>query len=84
MKHLTVDEIIRFVSMTELNDETLALSAIVNSHIRRCKECLDLVRAFQLLHDEFMHMQNGGEFVKAAKEFWAQQQVQAQNKDLEM
>lgn len=53
MKHLTVDEIINFVSLTELNDEALVLCAYVNEHIRKCKRCREIVRAFQMIYDEF-------------------------------
>ena len=53
MKHLTIDEIIAFVSICELNDETKALSAKVNAHVSRCKKCLELVNAYQLIYDEF-------------------------------
>lgn len=56
MSHLTTDEIIDFVSSSELNDETLALSARVNGHIRKCEKCIKLVNSFQLLHDEFTKM----------------------------
>lgn len=87
MKHLTVDEIIQFVSLTELNDEALALSVVVNSHIRRCKECLNLVRAFRLLYEEFSRIENGGEFAKLAKEMWAEcmaQNAQAQEQETVM
>ena len=56
MNHLTVDEIIEFVSIAELNDETNKLLTKVNSHICRCKECLQRVRAFQMVYDEFMSL----------------------------
>lgn len=52
MKHLTVDEMIDFVSLTELTSESVALSASVNGHIRGCKRCLKLVRSFQMVYDE--------------------------------
>lgn len=35
MEHLTVDEIIEFVSLTELNNEAINLFASVNGHIRK-------------------------------------------------
>ena len=53
MKHLTVEDIAEFVSFTKLNSETLELAARVNTHIRECKECRELVRAHQIIHDEF-------------------------------
>ena len=64
MKHLTVDEIIDFVSSTDLNDETIKLSAAVTAHIRSCGKCLKLVRAFQMLYDEFASLNASGDFKK--------------------
>ena len=53
MNHLTVDEIIEFVSSHNLDDEGINLIRKVNEHIRKCTECYEKVRAFQLLYDEF-------------------------------
>ena len=64
MKHLTVDEMIRFVSLTELNAEAKMLSAAVNGHIRRCGKCLKYVQAFQTIHDEFVQLNGSGDFKK--------------------
>ncbi len=58
MSHLTVDEIISFVSLTELNREALELSAAVNRHICECKKCFELVNNFQTVYDEFSRMSN--------------------------
>ena len=54
MKHLTTDEIIDFVSMNQINSETLKLASTVNTHIGKCEKCLRKVRAFQLVYDEFV------------------------------
>ncbi|MBQ2880646.1 MAG: hypothetical protein IJE40_00105 [Clostridia bacterium] len=56
MDHLTVDEIMDFVSITEINEETMQLTAKVNSHIRNCKECLKLVQSYQEIYDEFLRV----------------------------
>ncbi len=56
MKHLTVDEMLDFVSLTELNNESIQRSAAVNGHIRKCEKCLKLVRSFQLIYDEFSRL----------------------------
>lgn len=72
MGHLTVDEIIQFVSMTELNQDTLALSASVNGHIRNCENCIRLVRAFRTVHDAFVRMGAGAQFASAVKERMAE------------
>ena len=62
MKHLTVDEMIEFVSLTELHNETVKLSASVNGHIRKCEKCLKLVRSLQMVYDEFLWLSSGGSF----------------------
>lgn len=56
MKHITVDEVIGFVSFTRLDAETKALAAKVNSHIIHCPACMRTVRAFQLVYDELEEM----------------------------
>ncbi len=62
MNHLTIDQIIDFVSMDVLNEQTLALAACVNGHIRKCPKCLQLVRAFQMIYDEFSMLARTGDF----------------------
>ncbi len=52
MTHLTVDEIIEFVSFNALNKENLALAAKVNGHIRSCKSCFEKVSSFQTVYDK--------------------------------
>ena len=60
----SVDEILNFVSLTELNNESIELSATVNGHIRKCEKCLKLVRSFQMIYDEFSRLNVGGDFKK--------------------
>lgn len=62
MKHLSVDEMIDFVSLTDLSENALMLSAAVTGHIRQCEKCLKRVQAFQLIHDEFIRMKASGDF----------------------
>ena len=76
MKHLSVDQIIEYVSMTKMNDEELNLSATVNEHICKCEKCFELVQSFQLISDEFTELRLKGEFRKAVK--------QAEEKEFEM
>ena len=64
MNHLTVDDIINFVSLPEMNEEAVELSAAVNGHIRKCGKCLELVRAFQMIYDEFSRLNTNGDFKK--------------------
>lgn len=52
MDHLTLDDVINFVSLTEMNDESMQLISKVNDHIARCSECRELVRSFQAVYDE--------------------------------
>lgn len=56
MNHLEIDDIISFVSLTEINDEAIKLLDYVNGHIRKCGSCLNLVRAFQMIYDEFSNL----------------------------
>ena len=68
MEHLTVDQIMDFVSLTALNEEATALIATVNGHIHKCEACLQRVRAFGLLHDEFVRLSITKDFRAYAKE----------------
>ena len=52
MNHLTLDEIIDFVSLTEINEESIQFMGKVNAHIAQCRECRELVRSYQLVYDE--------------------------------
>ena len=68
MEHLTVDEMIRFVSLTELNAEAVELSASVTRHIRKCRDCLKRVQAFQMIYDEFTELCEHGDFANYVQE----------------
>lgn len=52
MDHLTLDDVINFVSLTEINDESMKLISKVNDHIAQCSECREMVRSFQTVYDE--------------------------------
>jgi hypothetical protein len=52
MKHLTVDEMIDFVSFETVDPKTLANASKVTTHIRGCSQCLRRVQAFQMVYDE--------------------------------
>ena len=62
MNHLTLDEIIDFVSLTEINEESIQLMGKVNAHIAQCRECRELVRSYQLVYDEAMRAACSGNF----------------------
>ncbi len=61
MKHLTVNEIIDFVSVEKLDAESLALISKVNSHILKCDKCLCKVRAFTAVYEEMKRVMYGRE-----------------------
>lgn len=52
MKHLTIDEMIAFVTISELNTASLELASKVNTHIVKCDMCRNKVSAFQEVFDE--------------------------------
>lgn len=56
MDHLALDDVIAFVSLTEINEETMSLITAVNTHIADCRTCRELVRSFQLVYDEMMRL----------------------------
>lgn len=64
MKHITIDEIIDFVSFDKIDNRTLEMSRKVNGHIRNCEECIQKVRAFQAMYDEFVRSGKSGDFRK--------------------
>ncbi len=51
MKHLTVEQIIDFVSFETLDNNTLQIASQVTAHINCCDECMEKVRAFQTVYD---------------------------------
>lgn len=73
MNHLTVDEIMDFVSLTELDTESVRLSAAVNGHIRSCEKCRKLVQSFYMIYEECTGSDAG-----SLKEFAAAKQAEAQ------
>lgn len=68
MKHLTVDEMIDFVSFDKVDAQILAKASYVNAHIRSCDQCLRKVRAFQTVYDELVRMGNRSAFRDVARE----------------
>ena len=65
MTHLTVEEIIEFVSFERITQESLALSARVNEHIRTCKSCREKVTAFREVYDELCRIGHIADFDKS-------------------
>ncbi len=58
MNHLTVDEIINFVSSDRLDVDSVANAVRVNTHIRSCGECMSKVRAYQAVYGELFNICN--------------------------
>ena len=56
MSHLEFDEIVEYVSLKKLNEESILLASKVDTHIKKCDECLKLVRAVRAMHEEFKRM----------------------------
>lgn len=52
-EHLTIDEILEFISFQKITPEAMTLVSRVNDHILECKDCFDKVSAFQLVQDKF-------------------------------
>lgn len=77
MKHLTVDEIIDFVSFEKADTASLNLSLRVNEHIRICEKCRRIVNAFQTVYDEFTRLQKKGTFKKYVYSFVSENEMQS-------
>ncbi len=71
MKHLTIEEIIEFVSADKLTEDVLKLSAAVNRHISKCAECHRIVKAYQMVYDEFSAMVSDMDFKRYVSEIAA-------------
>ncbi len=54
MEHISIEEIINYITVTELNNETSDLLARVNGHIRKCSACKEKLRAFEMVNDAFL------------------------------
>ena len=60
-KHLTTEEIINFVAFDTINEDTLALAARVNGHIRECDECRKKVSDFNDIYEELCKIYGASE-----------------------
>ena len=78
MSHLSIDKIIDFVSSSENDAETLSLISEVNQHIRNCPGCFRVVKAFQIMHDEFLAISDCREF----RDYYYQMINKEENSDL--
>ncbi len=52
-EHLTIDEILEFISFQKITPDTMKLVSRVNDHILECRICFEKVSALQLMQDKF-------------------------------
>ena len=67
-EHITVDEIIQFVSFDKMDSASLANASKVATHIRTCDDCLQKVKAYQLVYDELSKLGHKHRFKEIARE----------------
>ena len=91
MTHLTVEEIIEFVSFDKLSEDTITLSTKVNEHIRSCSTCVEKVSSVQMVYDELCRIGNVGDVkqsiyrlidegkIKALQETEVNEEIQSTN-----
>ncbi len=53
MKHLDTEEIIRYVTISKVDRESLDLMSKVNGHTRNCPACKEIVNACEKINDRF-------------------------------
>lgn len=53
MTHLSIEEIIKYVTATKVDNETLDLLSKVNVHIRTCPSCREKLESYERVNDEF-------------------------------
>ncbi len=53
MEHLSIEEIIKYVTADKVDNETLNLLSKVNGHIRNCQLCREKVESYECINDEF-------------------------------
>lgn len=51
MEHLSVEEIIKYVTANKVDSETLDLLSKVNGHIRICPACREKVGAYECVNE---------------------------------
>lgn len=79
MEHLSIDEMIEFVSANEINGQSIELAKKVNGHIRTCAECFNKVRAFQIVYDEFKRIGSDENFKKYLLKKITTEEIQSEN-----
>ncbi len=51
MEHLSIEEIIKYVTANKTDAETLDLLSRVNGHIRVCSQCKEKLLAYEYVND---------------------------------
>ncbi|MBQ8697225.1 MAG: hypothetical protein IJ519_05840 [Clostridia bacterium] len=59
MTHLTIDDVINYVSVKKADKTSLELISRVTAHITRCDRCLRRVDAFLTVGEELTRMSDG-------------------------
>ena len=67
MKHLTIDEIIDFVSINKVDKDSLILAKKVNAHLMKCSVCREKIVAFQAVYDELVRIGKTERFCETVK-----------------
>lgn len=52
--HLTFDEMLKYVTIDKLDNESLLFIAEKNIHLKECKECAERIDKLQALCDELL------------------------------
>lgn len=69
MEHLSISDVINYVTASKVDRETLDLMSKVNFHIRSCSACREKIEAFEAAELDFdleieKDFQEKGNFVK--------------------
>lgn len=54
MEHLTIEDIIQFVTISVIDENSFRLASRVNTHILQCDQCRKKVSAFQTIYDKLL------------------------------
>jgi|GEM_PF-3340089 len=60
MDHLPLDKIMRFISLREIDSESIMLVTEVNKHISECAKCRDKIRSIQSTIDRLLGYSTNG------------------------
>ena len=52
LKHLSIEEITKYVETRQITEDSLKLVSRVNNHIRECAECNEKVTAYEFVYEK--------------------------------